>query len=133
MGLLVGVQLELAKPDSTPASLAEVPHRTERWDGSSGLRGTRAVEKVQMQVRPQTKGVQSKEKSFGAVVPAHSVLASPLLTVPQPEPFVDADTAAAFVGVTRRTLLQKVRTGKIPGYPLDRGAKKKNGDSNSQI
>ena len=41
------------------------------------------------------------------------------------ERFVDADAAAAFVGITRRTLLQKVRAGKIPGYPLDRGAKKK--------
>ena len=43
----------------------------------------------------------------------------------RPEPFVDADTAAAFLGVTRRTLLQKVRAGKIPGYPLDPDAKKK--------
>jgi hypothetical protein len=49
---------------------------------------THAVEKVQMQVPPQTKSVQSKEKSFGAVVPAHPVLVSPLLTVPQPEPFL---------------------------------------------
>ena len=81
-------------------------------------------------MRPRTKGAQSTEKSFRDVMPAHSVLVSPLLTVPQPEPFVDADTAAAFVGITRRTLLQKVRTGKIPGFPLDRSAKKKNGDSN---
>lgn len=41
------------------------------------------------------------------------------------ERFVDADVAAAFVGITRRTLLQKVRAGKIPGHPLDPGAKKK--------
>jgi hypothetical protein len=41
------------------------------------------------------------------------------------EPFVDADTAAAFLCVTRRTLLQKVRCGKIPGHPLDSDAKKK--------
>ena len=41
------------------------------------------------------------------------------------EPFVDADIAAAFLSITRRTLLQKVRSGKIPGHPLDRGAKKK--------
>src|SRR5437763_16385684 len=41
------------------------------------------------------------------------------------EPFVDADTAAAFVGITRRTLLQKVRAGKLPGHPLDPKAKKK--------
>ena len=36
-----------------------------------------------------------------------------------------ADTAAAFLGITRRTLLQKVRTGRIPGHALDCGAKKK--------
>ena len=42
-----------------------------------------------------------------------------------PEPFVDADTAAAFVGITRRALLQKVRAGKLPGHPLDPSAKKK--------
>jgi hypothetical protein len=41
------------------------------------------------------------------------------------ERFVDADTAAAFVGVTRRTLLQKARAGKLPGHPLDPAAKKK--------
>jgi excisionase family DNA binding protein len=41
------------------------------------------------------------------------------------EPFVDADTAATFLGITRRTLLQKVRAGKIPGHPLDPGAQKK--------
>ena len=41
------------------------------------------------------------------------------------ERFVDADAAATFVGITRRTLLKKVRAGKIPGYALDRGAKKK--------
>jgi excisionase family DNA binding protein len=41
------------------------------------------------------------------------------------EPFVDADIAAGFLGITRRTLLQKVRAGKIPGHPLDPGAQKK--------
>jgi hypothetical protein len=58
-------------------------------------------------------------------MPANPVLVSALPAVRQPEPFVDPDTAAAFVGITRRALLQKVRAGKIPGYPLDRGAKKK--------
>jgi Helix-turn-helix domain len=58
-------------------------------------------------------------------MPAHPVLVSALPALRQLEPFVDPDTAAAFVGITRRSLLQKVRTGKIPGYPLDRGAKKK--------
>src|SRR5262249_5383524 len=41
------------------------------------------------------------------------------------ERFVDADIAASFLGIARRTLLQKVRMGKIPGHPLDPGAKKK--------
>jgi hypothetical protein len=41
------------------------------------------------------------------------------------EPFVDADIAATFLGITRRTLLQKVRAGKIPGHPLDPAAQKK--------
>lgn len=58
-------------------------------------------------------------------MPAHATLVSAIPALRQPEPFVDPDTAAAFVGITRRTLLQKVRTGKIPGHPLDRGAKKK--------
>jgi hypothetical protein len=47
------------------------------------------------------------------------------LLLHNPEPFVSADTAAAFVGITRRTLLQKVRAGKIPGHPVDPDAKKK--------
>ena len=58
-------------------------------------------------------------------MPAHPVLMSTLPIVRQPEPFVDPNTAAAFVGITRRTLLQKVRAGKIPGHPLDSSAKKK--------
>lgn len=58
-------------------------------------------------------------------MPAHPVLVPSLPSVPHPEPFVDPDTAAAFVGIARRTLLQKVRAGKIPGHALDRAAKKK--------
>jgi len=49
-----------------------------------------------------------------------------------PEPFVDADTAAAFLGITRRTLLKKVRDGKVPGYRSTGRPKRKNGDSNFQ-
>ncbi len=45
--------------------------------------------------------------------------------VPAFEPYVDAETAAAFLRLTRRTLLQKVRAGKIPGHPLDVNARKK--------
>ena len=41
------------------------------------------------------------------------------------ERFVDANTAAEFLGITRRTLLQKVRIGRIPGHALDPDAKKK--------
>ena len=41
------------------------------------------------------------------------------------EPFVDPDTAAEFVGGSRRWLLQMTRAGKIPGHPLDANSKKK--------
>jgi len=44
---------------------------------------------------------------------------------PTSEHFVDGDTAATFLGITRRTLLQKVRDGKIPGHALDPSAEKK--------
>jgi len=50
---------------------------------------------------------------------------TPVVPPAAAEPFVDPDTAAAFVGITRRTLLQKVRAGKIPGHPLDPHSKKK--------
>jgi excisionase family DNA binding protein len=55
--------------------------------------------------------------------------ASQLLGAAAPAPtfehFVDGDTAATFLGITRRTLLQKVREGKIPGHALDPSAEKK--------
>ena len=51
---------------------------------------------------------------FGGAVPAATF-----------EHFVDGDTAATFLGITRRTLLQKVRDGKIPGHALDPWAGKK--------
>jgi hypothetical protein len=42
-----------------------------------------------------------------------------------PEPFVSADTAAAFLGVNRRLLLYMARQ-RIPGaYPLGTGRKRK--------
>jgi hypothetical protein len=37
------------------------------------------------------------------------------------ERFVDADEAAKFLAVTRRRMLDLVRTGQIPGYPLGEG------------
>jgi hypothetical protein len=50
---------------------------------------------------------------------------APSDTRPKLEAFVDADTAAGFLGITRRTLLQKVRAGKLPGHPVDPAAEKK--------
>lgn len=43
----------------------------------------------------------------------------------QIERFVNAETAAMFLGISRRNLLQKVRAGKIPAHPLDPAAQKK--------
>ena len=50
---------------------------------------------------------------------------APPVTPPKLEAFVDADTAAGFLGIQRRTLLQKVRAGKLPGHPVDPAAEKK--------
>ena len=36
----------------------------------------------------------------------------------QPEPFVDADTVAAFLCVERRQVLEMARRGVIPSHPL---------------
>jgi hypothetical protein len=51
------------------------------------------------------------------------------IAAPEPqlvfEPFVDPDTAAAFLSTSRKDLLQKTRIGKIPGHPLDPTSKKK--------
>jgi hypothetical protein len=47
---------------------------------------------------------------------------SPLAPV---EPFVDPDTAALYLQTSRRHVLEMVRQGLIPGYPLDPYAKKK--------
>jgi Helix-turn-helix domain len=45
---------------------------------------------------------------------------------PEPvEPFVNAQTAANYLQITRRQVLQMVREGLIPGYPLDPHSKKK--------
>ena len=38
-----------------------------------------------------------------------------------PEPFVDADTAAEFLRVSRRRILDLARTGEIPAYPIGHG------------
>jgi len=52
-------------------------------------------------------------------------LVSAAIQIQSLERFVDANTAAEFLGITRRTLLQKVRIGKIPGHALDPDARKK--------
>ncbi|HWO31249.1 MAG TPA: helix-turn-helix domain-containing protein [Candidatus Acidoferrum sp.] len=36
----------------------------------------------------------------------------------QPEPFVDADTVAAFLSIKRRQVLELARSGRIPAHPL---------------
>lgn len=51
--------------------------------------------------------------------------AIPSSTFQTVERFVSADAAAMFLGITRRTLLQKVREGKIPAHPLDPSAQRK--------
>ena len=44
---------------------------------------------------------------------------------PNPEPFVDPDTAARYLRTTRRHLLEMVRGGLIAGHPLDPHSQKK--------
>lgn len=41
-----------------------------------------------------------------------------------PEPFVDATRAAAFLGIKPRRLLEMARAGQLPGYPLGTGARR---------
>jgi len=53
---------------------------------------------------------------------SHAIPSSTLQNV---ERFVSADAAAMFLAITRRTLLQKVREGKIPAHPLDPSAQRK--------
>jgi excisionase family DNA binding protein len=40
------------------------------------------------------------------------------------EPFVDADRAADFLGITRRRMLEMARAGEIPGHPIGGGKRK---------
>jgi len=44
--------------------------------------------------------------------------------VDRPEPFVDAERAAAFLSVTPRYLIGLARAGGIPSYPLGSGQRK---------
>jgi excisionase family DNA binding protein len=40
------------------------------------------------------------------------------------EPFVAAEEAAVFLGISRRRILQMARGNEIPGYPLGRGTRR---------
>lgn len=44
--------------------------------------------------------------------------------VPDFEPFVDAERAAEFIGVTRRYMLSLARMGQIPAHPLGSGSRR---------
>jgi predicted DNA-binding transcriptional regulator AlpA len=47
------------------------------------------------------------------------------LTFPAPqEPFVDAERAASFLAMSRKTLLAKSRSGRLPGHPIGEGPRK---------
>ncbi len=42
----------------------------------------------------------------------------------RPEPFVDADHAAEFLSMRRKTVLELARRGKLPGHPIGGGRRK---------
>jgi hypothetical protein len=44
--------------------------------------------------------------------------------LPAPEPFVDAERAAGFLAMPRKTVLAKSRSGEIPGHPIGHGPRK---------
>jgi excisionase family DNA binding protein len=45
--------------------------------------------------------------------------------LPEPqEPFVDAERAAAFLSLERKTLLELARKGRLPGYPIGAGQRR---------
>jgi excisionase family DNA binding protein len=39
------------------------------------------------------------------------------------EPFVDPERAAAFLALSRKTVLKLARTGDLPGHPVGRGVR----------
>lgn len=39
----------------------------------------------------------------------------------QPEPFINATEAAAFLGMKRLRVIRAARTGRLPGHPFRRG------------
>lgn len=48
----------------------------------------------------------------------------PLSLPMQQEPFVDAEHAASFLAMSRKTLLAKSRRGHLPGHPIGEGPRK---------
>jgi predicted DNA-binding transcriptional regulator AlpA len=48
----------------------------------------------------------------------------PLSSLTQQEPFVDAERAASFLAMSRKTLLAKSRCGHLPGHPIGQGPRK---------
>jgi len=45
-------------------------------------------------------------------------------TVPPSEPYIEAGRAAAYLSMSRKTLLKKARSGRLPGHPIGDGRKK---------
>ena len=48
----------------------------------------------------------------------------PLSLLTLHEPFVDAERAATFLAMRRKTLLDLARKGKLPGHPVGDGVRK---------
>lgn len=49
---------------------------------------------------------------------------SSLGVVPALEPYIEAGRAAAYLSMSRKTLLKKARAGRLPGHPIGDGRKK---------
>jgi Helix-turn-helix domain len=63
-----------------------------------------------------------RERANGLRDPAGEI--EPWNRESQPEPFVDAEEAGAFLRLPRRRVLQLARRGKIPAYPIGDGRRK---------
>lgn len=44
--------------------------------------------------------------------------------VPGLEPYIEAGRAAAYLSISRKTLLKKARSGRLPAHPIGDGRKK---------
>lgn len=45
-------------------------------------------------------------------------------TTPPSEPYIEAGRAADYLSMSRKTLLKKARSGRLPGHPIGDGRKK---------